>query len=204
MIESIVRQEPRDVNRRLAELQVGPRPRLLEVARVAISAAAGATPFHASNAAGTYAYHEGTFALRDEFVDGVKWRAESPIGVEVISNNELKLRISFANVDVACDNFRKPKPRSKKGSGAERVCTGDLFGGNLPEYAPRPLAEWALYYLMVDERGAVELTRPVIRNDTFVAYPERIYLADGSDLFGEPIREDDDVPDNFDPLVIRK
>lgn len=203
MIESVVLREPWDVNRRLAELQVDPRPRLLEVARVAISAGASATPFHAANAAGTFAYQEGTYALRDEFVDGVKWRAERPNGVEVISNDGLKLRIAYANVDIACDDIRKPKPRSQKGAGAERVCTGGLFG-DLPEYAPRPVGTWALYYLMVDEKGAVELTRPVIKNSTFVAYPERIYLTDGSDLFGEPISEDDDLPDNFDPLVVRK
>ena len=58
---------------------------------------------------------------------------------------------------------------------------------------------------MVDERGAAELTRPVIKNSTFSAYIERNYLSNGDDLDREPpALRDDDVADGFDPEVIRK
>jgi hypothetical protein len=58
---------------------------------------------------------------------------------------------------------------------------------------------------MVDERGAAELTRPVVKHNTFTAYIERNYLSDGSDLDRNPLAlPDGDVADGFDPEVVRK
>ena len=203
MIETMVLREPWEVDPRLAELQLGPRARLLKVVAIAISAGADATLFHPANAAGTFSYQHGTWALRDEFVGDV-WQLDRPDGVEVIRNDSIKVKVVFANVDVACNDAQKPKPRSRKGAGAERVSVGNLFG-SLPEFAPRQPHGWATYYLMVDEFGAAELTRPVIKNGTFVAYVEQIYLSDGSDLDREPLALDDgDVADDFDPQVVRK
>lgn len=203
MIETIVLREPWDVDRRLAELQLGPRTRLLKVVAIAISAGADATAFHPANAAGTFSYQHGTWALRDGFV-GDAWLLDRPDGVEAIRNDATKVKVVFANVDVACNDEQKPKPRSRKGAGAERVCVGNLFG-SLPDFAPRQPEGWATYYLMVDGNGAAELTRPVIKNGTFVSYVERIYLSDGSDLDREPIALDDgDTADDFDPQVVRK
>ena len=61
------------------------------------------------------------------------------------------------------------------------------------------------YYLMVDESGATELSRPVVKNRTFDSFIERIYLSDGKDLdrIAHSL-DDDEVADNFDPLVARK
>ena len=191
------------MDRRLAELHLGPRSRLLKVVAVAISAGADATAFRPASAAGTFSYQHGTWALRDEFV-GDDWLLDRPDGVEAIRNDAIKVRVVFANVDVACNDKHNPKPRSRKGAGSERVCIGNLFG-SLPEFAPRQPGGWVTYYLMVDEYGAAELTRPVIKNGTFVSYVEHIYLSDGSDLDREPIALDDgDVVDDFDPQVVRK
>jgi len=66
-VETVVRRQPWEVGARLAELQLGPIERLLRVRSVAISASADATPFHPANAAGTFAYQHGTFALQDEY-----------------------------------------------------------------------------------------------------------------------------------------
>src|ERR1700738_2644258 len=88
MTETIVRRAPWEVSARLAELQLGPVERLLRVRSIAISASADATPFHPANAAGTFAYHYGTFALRHEYV-GKVWRLERPDGVEAIVNEAL-------------------------------------------------------------------------------------------------------------------
>lgn len=68
MVETVTWRDPWDVDRRLAELRLGPRARLLKVRSVAIAAGADATPFHPANAVGTFSYHHGTFALRNEFV----------------------------------------------------------------------------------------------------------------------------------------
>jgi hypothetical protein len=205
MVETVVLREPWDVDRRLAELDLGTRDRLLRVRAIAISASADATPFHPANAAGTLAYQHGTFALRDEYV-GEVWRVDRPNGVETIRNDKTKVNIVFCNVDIAChdDDNIKPKPRSRKGAGAERVCNGNLFP-SLPEYAPRPLDGSVTFYLMVDENGAAELTRPVVKGGTFTHYIERIFLSDGSDLDATKIALDDgDAADGFDPQVIRK
>jgi hypothetical protein len=147
MVEAIVLRDPWTVGLRLVELQLGPVDRLLKVRSMAISAAADATPYHPANAAGTFSYQHGTFALRNEFVCDV-WSVDRQSGVEAISNDGIKVRIIFSNVDIACDDDRKPKPRSPKGSGAERACVGNLFG-SLPEYAPRQPSGWATFYLML-------------------------------------------------------
>jgi hypothetical protein len=203
-VETVVRREPWEVSARVAELQLTIEG-LLRVRSIAIAASADATPFHPANAAGTFAYHHGTFALRNEYV-GKIWRLERPDGVEAIVNEKLKIRVVFANVDFACDDELKPKPRSRKGAGAERVCMGNLFG-SLPDYAPAQPEGWVTFYLMVDPRGAAELTRPVVKNNTFTAWIERIYLSNGDDLDLDGNRlllDDDDIADRFDPEVVRK
>ena len=204
MIESVTLREPGEVERRVAELRLGFVARLLKVAAIANAAGADATPFHAANASGTFSYQYGTWALRDEFVDE-NWRPDRPYGVEAVSNEEIRVKVAYQNVDIACDDSKKPQPRSSKGSGAERVSMGNLFG-TLPEYAPSQTGEWLVYYLMVDADGAAELTRPVIKGGRFTAYPERIYLSRGGDDLGrKPLSlDDDDVVDDFDPEVIRK
>lgn len=205
-VETVVRREAWEIEARLSELELGPVERLLRVRSIAVSASADATPFHPANASGTFSYQHGTFALRDEFVakKGTNWRLDRPDGVEVIVNETLKVRVVFANVDVACNDAMKPKPRSRKGAGAERVCMGNLFG-HLPEYAPQQSEGWITFYLMVDPRGAAELTRPVVERNTFTAWIERNYLSDGGDLdLGMLPQQDDDMADGFDPEVVRK
>src|SRR6266436_5231786 len=102
MVETVVRREPWEVAVRLAELQLGLPAQLLNVRSVAISASADATAYHPANSAGTFAYHHGTFALRNEYV-GKVWRLDSADGVEAIINDVLKIRVIFSNVDIACD-----------------------------------------------------------------------------------------------------
>jgi len=77
----------------------------------------------------------------------------------------------------------------------------------LPEFVPEQPDGWVTFYLMVDWRGAVELTRPVVKGGTFVRWIERIYLSNGDDLDLEGERlplTDDDAASDFDPEVVRK
>lgn len=204
VVETQVWREPWDVDRRLNELGLHRHP-LMNVVVAAITAGADSTPFHPANASGTFSYMYGTWALRSEFV-GDEWELDRADGVESIRNDQKKVKVVYQNVDIACDNEQGPKPRSHKGAGSERACSGNLFGTLLPQYSPCPTEEWATYYLMVDKNGAVELTRPVVRGGTFSAYVERIYLSDGGDLLdlaSLPI-DDDDTADGFDPQVVRK
>ena len=71
MIATRYVKEPVDVEARLAELGTS-LATLLEIRDIATSASGNATPFHAANAGGTFAYQDGTWALRDRHVtDGM-------------------------------------------------------------------------------------------------------------------------------------
>jgi hypothetical protein len=201
-IQTTILHEAWEIEPRLAELGLTKKG-LLEVRDVALSEGANATAFHAANAAGTYAYHEATWALRDRFV-GADWVLDRSDGVETIKNDKLKIKVAFSNVDQACNTFQIPKPRTKKGAGAERAVGADLFGG-LPHYAPRQSDEWSFYYLMVDQNGAAELTRPVMRGGTFIAAIERIYLSSGGGNDELEISDTtNDVAIEFEPQIARK
>ena len=112
--------------------------------------------------------------------------------------------LAYANVDIACVDDHSPKPRSRKGAGAERLGTGNLFG-SLPHFVPTPKSGGLSYYLMVDDAGAAELSRPVIKGGTFGSCIERIYLSNGDDI-DRVVKSlgDDDIMRDFDPLVARK
>lgn len=203
-VTSLLREED-EVERRLVELGLN-KEKLLKVRDAARGAAADATPFHPANAAGTFAYQYGTFALRSEFAsDG--WEAERPNGVEAIGRADSPAKVVFANVDVACDRTHAPKARSSKGAGSERLCEGNLFGDDLPAYFSSDTSDNHLvYYLMVALDGAVELSRPIVRGGNFDTFVERIFLSDGADVNFEPIKalDDTETATSFDPQIARK
>lgn len=201
MIETRIFRAYWDVDRRLSEMALS-RKQLLATVAVAMHESGNATPFHPANAPGTLAYQHGTWSLRDQFV-GDDWVEDRADGVEAIRNDALKIKIAFSNVDLACDDNHVPKPRSRKGAGAERASGASLFG-YLPQFAPLPPeGGWALYYLMMDETGAAELTRPVVKNGTFVSAIERIYLSDGQEPDGL-VADDEETSSDFDPQIVRK
>jgi hypothetical protein len=183
------------------------KEKLLTVRTVAIGAAAEATQFHPANAAGTLSYQHGTFALRNEHVGIDGWVQDRPNGVEAIKNESIRVRLVFANVDVACSDEHEPRARSGKGAGAERLCAGNGLFDDLPRFIDdkRGSDGWITFYLMVAANGAVELSRATIEYGQFKHFSERLYLSDGSDLDTVPSVVDDDVhADEFDPKVERK
>jgi len=199
---TVIRKEPWEVNPRLLELLTS-REKLLLVRDVAVSSAADATPFHCANAPGTFAYQNGTYALRDALIGTHDWCLDRPDNVEAVRSETANILIAFANVDLACVDEHQPKPRSQKGSGSERTSQTSLFA-SLPQFAPIPNDRRALFYVMVDENGAVEFSRPIIKNKTFVNSIERNYLSDGGDEKPFSRMFDSGDPDHFDPQVIRK
>lgn len=199
VIETMV-WEPGDAPDRLAQMDLD-REKLEKVGFAALAASADTTANDTANAAGQFAYLYGTRFLRDECV-GENWRVDRADGVESICNDSKKIKVIFQNVDIACSKTAKPKPRSKKGAGSERACQGNLFPDE-PDYAPRPQSEWATFYLMVDEEGNIELTRPVVKSGTFVAYVEQIPIAVSSDWVG-PEDITDEPADDFEIEVTRK
>lgn len=107
-IETVYRREAWDVDLRLSQLTLN-RKGLLIARDVAMQERANATPFHCSNAPGTFSYHHGTWSLRDQFVDKV-WTVCRLDGIEGIRNDALKIKVAFSNVDLACVDNHTPKP----------------------------------------------------------------------------------------------
>ena len=202
---TIIRRDPWEVEPRLKELHLTSKG-LLRVRDVAIAGRNNATAFHAANAGGTFSYQDGTWCLRDEFV-GPIWKMERPGGVEAIVSLEGPARVAFANVDRCCDEDHIPAPLSKKGSGAENLCEGNLFG-SLPSYAKEETSLGIpLFYCMVDPDGRVELSRPTIEGNTFGPCVERNFIAAGGhDDDGTKIAVDprEDGPIEITPTITRK
>src|SRR5215207_3579998 len=73
-------REDWETSPRLVELQLE-KSKLLTVRSTAVGGAADATPFHPANAAGTFSYQHGTFALRHEHVfAGSPWTVDGRTG----------------------------------------------------------------------------------------------------------------------------
>ena len=212
--ETIPLKEPWDVDRRLAELGLT-REGLIRAAHAARAERNNATDLHPANAPGTFSYHHGVAAIRREYLGGVHhkhkgpdWVLDRQDGIEAIRNELLGVKVSFCNVDVACGKDH-PKPRSDKGAGAERASGPSLFehfgAGELKPVVRMPIAGPALFYLMVDQQGRAELTRPVIARRTFIAAVERIFLIEDGE--GEdtilPLHTDG-IADGFEPQIVRK
>ena len=203
--ETVIRQDPWDVEPRLKELGLTASG-LCRVRDVAQMARSNMTANHANNAPGTYAYQDGTWCLRDEFI-GELWKKETPGGVQAIVNYLAKARIAFANVDRACDVNHNPVSISSKGSGAERLCETNLFE-RLPTFTREQAGSgFQLFYCMVDADGRVELSRPTIVGRAFGPCVERNFIALGGDddtgtrISITPL---DDTAVDLTPIITRK
>lgn len=202
-IETRRLDEPWDVDRRITELGLT-KDGLVNAVQAARTASGNATALHPSNAAGTFGYHEGVAALRQEFI-GEEWVIDRKDGVETIRSDRKGLKIGFCNVDRACGE-KAPKPRSAKGPASERACGPMLFDPEELRYFVRDDAVGlAFYYLMVDETGRAELTRPKISGKTFEGAVERIFLLSEGDE-GETFLnlDDDGTAEDFEPKIVRK
>ncbi|WP_343314243.1 hypothetical protein AAIB41_03575 [Brucella sp. BE17] len=199
--ETIFHIEAPEINSRLSEMGLT-REGLVRTVHAAVVERNNATDLHPSNAAGTFSYHHGVAAIRREFL-GDLWKIDRQDGIESIKNDDLQIKISFSNVDEAC-GFNYPKPRSEKGAGAERAGGAMLFD-DLKSFAPIAKGGFSLFYLMVDDCGRAELTRPVIEKKTFTAAIERIFLIrEVVDIELLMHLDANDVADGFEPEIVRK
>ncbi|HJS84282.1 MAG TPA: hypothetical protein VJ779_02350 [Acetobacteraceae bacterium] len=203
--KTIIRRDPWQVEPFLKQMNMTV-PGLCRVRDVALTERANATDFHPVNAPGTFAYHHGVWALRNEFV-GKYWKLECPGGVEAIISSDLTIRVAYANVDLCCDEAHHPLPCSGKGAGVERLCQGNLFGDALPTYTRQHAADGIpLYYVMVDPDGRIELSRPTIEGKSFGPCVERNFISYGHDDDGGKriIHPVTDSPVDLTPTITRK
>lgn len=197
--------DPYEGDTHLAKLELE-RSRLIAAGHHALASRASASPLHPSNAAGYFSYADGVKGLRAENM-GENWRFFRSEGVEGICNEELKLRVLFANVHEACGGV-SPQARSRKGAGSERVACGDMFdaaGVDLPISVVKFHGDYKTYYLMVDQCGAMELSLPIVKGGNFLRCVERIFLIDANDLDEIDFSDDEAADDSdLDIVVTRK
>lgn len=179
------------------------------------AAADDASPLMPLNAQGTLAYIHGVEALRGQILDS-DWIIDRTLGVEAIINHELGIRIGYQNVDKACDPVFKPMPRSAKGVATERMCSAPLFdyyGMNLEvdkDRLPRddvkdPHSERVTtYFVMVGEDGSVELSSPIIENQRFADFRERIFIDRPEEDWDTQLEPDSIPTEEFDVTVTFK
>ena len=200
-IDTLIIDKPEEVDSFLRSLNLT-RSGVLAIRDVAYGHFIDCSPLMAKNAPGTFAYHYGVLELRVQFI-GDDWEMISDGGIEGIISPDRSTKVVFQNVDVACSITKKPQPRSKKGAEAERGCQGNLFefyDVYAPEKVRSPRAGMAVFAVMVDERGAVEVSRPVIEDEKFSGFIVRAFVSDGDDFEG--VAKGVDLPDPIDDFDI--
>lgn len=196
-----------DVDRRLSELGMD-RQDILDIRDVAASMhATGSSPYFPSNGAGQLAYQYGTYELRATLLRR-GWEIDQSYGTNGVRHPDQKLIVLYQNVDVACSLVDLPEARSRKGAGSERLSQGSSFEmmeDDVPSTHTGEGLEVAVWYVMVAQDGAVEVTQAVIKGNKFSEFVERIFVHDGSDFDTLKDRgsSDDDAVD-FDITISRK
>ena len=176
------------------------------VAKAMMGEYADDNPFYSRAKAGTYAFHQGLYSIRQEVVGKDDWMVfRSSKNLEGIRSDSRKAVILIAGVTSACSN-RDPVKRTKCGSATEEVGgqQGTLFE-DLPISVPVADGGDTHYWFMADEDGNAEISRPIIKKGVYVGFIERnkVVFADGDD-FDETAFGSDDAVSDFDIDVVRK
>lgn len=182
-VDTLIIDGPEEVDTFLKSINLT-RSGVLAIRDIAYGHFVDCSPLMAKNAPGTMAYHFGVFELRVQYL-GDHWEMISEGGIEGIISPDKSVKVVFQNVDLACSKSIKPQPRSEKGSEAERGCQRNLFefyGIVAPEKVRIPKASTAVFAIMVDDRGAVEVSRPVIEDKKFSGFVVRAFVSDGADF----------------------
>lgn len=196
-----------DVDRRLAELGMS-RQDIVDIRDVAASMhASGSSPLFPANGAGQLAYQYGTRELRATFLKR-GWVIDQSYGTNGVRHPDRKIIVLYQNVDVACRLSDLPQARSRKGAGSERLSQGsafDLIEEVVPSTHSGEGLDVEVWYVMVAQDGAVEVTLALIKGGEFSEFIERIFVHDGSnfDALEEDGSSDDDAID-FDIKISRK
>ena len=199
--------EDLDVDRRLSELGMGKQD-VLDIRNVAASMhATGSSPLFPANGAGQLAYQYGTRELRATLLKR-GWVIDQSYGTNGVRHPNRKIIVLYQNVDVSCSLSDLPQARSRKGAGSERLSQGsafDLIEEVVPSTHSGEGLDLEVWYVMVAQDGAVEVTHALIKNGEFSEFIERIFVHDGKD-FDALVEDDasDDEAIDFDIMISRK
>lgn len=208
LVETAIIEDPDRVKSHLEDIGLSWR-KILEVRDAAYVHLVDTSPLMPINAPGTLAYHFGVRKMREAFC-GKEWELDRSGGVESIVNASETTKVVYQNVDVACSRALKPKPRSDKGSNFELECQGNLFEFYkifAPEQVKPIKNKTKIVFIMVDDRGAVEVSTPVVEGGKFSGFVERIFVSDGADVDRIDISPIEELPapvDDFDISVRRR
>jgi len=124
-MQALVRTEPWDVARRLADFAIT-REQILEVVRACASGAGNVTENDPPGTHGWETYRFGVRRLR-EMLRPDSWEPNNTDGLATITSSQLKMRIAVANTDDATGIPDKlPQNRNKKGPTAERAAEANV------------------------------------------------------------------------------
>jgi len=176
------------------------------VAKAMMGEYADDNPFYSRAKAGTYAFHQGLYSIRQEVVGQDDWVVfRSSKNLEGVRSDSRKVVILISGVTIACSS-RDPVKRTKCGSATEEVSgqQGMLFE-DLPISVSMLEGGDTHYWFMADEAGNAEISRPIIKKGVYVGFIERnkVVFADGDD-FDETAFGADDAVNDFDIDVVRK
>ncbi|QDH17400.1 hypothetical protein [Swingsia samuiensis] len=203
--KSTLRSEEEEVDLFLESIDAS-RNQFLLAGHRALHARTDATPLHAKTAKGTFLFQAAIFQVRYLLV-GEKWEPSFSKGIEYIENKAKKIRVAYSTVDVCCRKDVLPKPLSKKGPATERSLNNSLFS-DLPTYTKSEDTDkkdiFTTYYLLLDDKGNMELSRPIVSNKTFSSYKERNFLGNCNSSTETKMNLEGDILYDFDPQIIKK
>lgn len=192
----------------LAELRLT-REGLCTAVEAAIEAGSTITANHPNNSYGTYKYHEGTAALRDQFVGENGWVRDSNNNIESIYNPDLGIKVVFQNVDLACNPAHIPQASTPKKAGTQRcIETNSLFqSSEIPHlYNPTEKIGTKTYYLMVsanfeEVESELTLVTELTPNGQFKNVAQRVFLS-YADWYASADREYEKEEEAADDITV--
>jgi len=203
-------RESRDVESALNRIGLT-RDIVAEIALSAAAARAESLSVDPSSAPGILSYIHGVRAIRLNLLKR-GWRESRQGNVESTVNDDLGVQICFQNVDIACNDYRKPNAISGKGTASRRLVAagqGDLFEppvDHLPVsfFGSTPTV-WIICVSVEGFSVRAEVSCPKNFEGTqFEDFHQRIFVLDES--FEPPIKResvDEDI-DDFDVEITRK
>ncbi|MEA2834393.1 MAG: hypothetical protein QOG66_2595 [Methylobacteriaceae bacterium] len=184
---AVIHDQPREIDRRLAQYFNSTRDQWLDVIKAIVAARGACTDNNAKSAPGFHAWDAGVKRMREIFRrEG--WEKGDEDGVETIVHNELKKKVTVLNTDCGtADKVRSPRNRTPKGPANEKLIdlNDQMEMFKRREIAAPPKNQNAMWYLCVYDDGMTvraELSRPIkFTSSHFVAFSERIFLLQGDD-----------------------
>jgi hypothetical protein len=161
MIHAVIRTEPWDVARRLAQFGMT-RDQLLEVVRACVSGAGNVTENDPPGSQGWEIYRFGVRRFR-EVLRGESWRSDNTDGLATIVNEQLKIRIAVTNTNNDTglpDPNSFPQNRNRKGPTSDKAVEANLAflpGVEWPlatkPHSPTPVSELITWHFCIYING---------------------------------------------------